>query len=79
MFDMALITGIIIMIGALCLVAVIAILLFRRRAASGGAGNRIVPPPVDPGPTHPEMAADVNADRAAAKKVVKDAKRDAAQ
>lgn len=67
MFDMALITGIIIMIGALCLVAVIAILLFRRRSASGGAGNREVPPPVDPGPGRPDMARDVNAERRAAK------------
>jgi len=73
MFDMALITGIIIMIGALCLVAVIAILLFRRRAASGGAGNKIVPPPVDPGPGQPEQARDVNADHAAAKQAKKDA------
>ena len=69
---MALITGILIMIGVVCLVVVIAILLFRRRA-SGGAGNREVPPPVDPGPTHPEQAADVNADRAAAKQAKKDA------
>ena len=75
MTGMALITGIIIMIGVLCLVAVVAILLFRRRAASGGAGNREVPPPVDPGPTHPEQARDVNADRTAAKEAAKDAKR----
>jgi hypothetical protein len=73
MFDMALITGIIIMIGVVCLVVVIAILLFRRRAASGGAGNRIVPPPVDPGPGQPEQARDVNADRTAAKQAKKDA------
>ncbi len=73
MFDMALVTGIIITIGAVCLVVVIAVLLFRRRAASGGAGNRIVPPPVDPGPGQPEQARDVNAERKAEKRATKDA------
>ena len=73
MTGMALITGIIIMIGVVCLVVVIAILLFRRRSATGPTGNKTVPPPVDPGPGHPEQARDVNADKTEAKQAKKDA------
>lgn len=70
---MALIFGIIIMIGVLCLVAVIAVLLFRRRGSNGKLSGKTVPPPVDPGPAHPEQSRDVNADKTAAKAAAKQA------
>ena len=76
---MALVTGIIIMLAAVALAVLIGVLVFaRRRAATGRAGNKAVPPPVDPGPSQPEQARDVNADKKAAKDAAKDAKKDAA-
>jgi hypothetical protein len=60
MFGETLVIGIIITLAALVVAVVVAVLLFRRRGI--GRGNS-VPPPIDPGPTHPEKARDVNADK----------------
>jgi hypothetical protein len=62
MFGDALVTGIVIMLSALTVVAVVAVLLFRRRSSSGRGDANAVPPPVDPGPAKPERARDVNAE-----------------
>ena len=77
---MTLVFGIILGIGVVLLVVVIGILL-ARRSSRGPAkpSSHVVPPPVDPGPTEPEQAKDVNAEKQADKKAAKDAgKRDAA-
>lgn len=69
---MALITGIIIMLAGVALAVLIGVLVFaRRRAATGKAGNKTVPPSADPVTPHPEQAADVNAEKDAAKKAAK--------
>jgi Na+-transporting methylmalonyl-CoA/oxaloacetate decarboxylase gamma subunit len=79
MATMTLVFGIILGIGVVLLVVVIGILLARRSRASDKVSTRVVPPPVDPGPTEPEQAKDVNAEKKAAKDAAKDAaKRDAA-
>ena len=64
MFDSALIFGIAITLGLLAVFAIVAILVLRRqgRHARHDHGD-YVPPPVDPGPTHPEQARDVNDER----------------
>ena len=78
MFDMALVTGIIIMLAAVTLAVLIGVLVFaRRRAATGKAGNKAVPPPADPVTPHPEQAKDVNAERDEAKRAARDATKDA--
>ncbi len=60
MFGETLVIGVIITLSVLVVAVVVAVLLFRSRRS--GRGN-LVPPPVDPGPTHPEQARDVNADK----------------
>lgn len=64
MTDSALIIGIVIMLSVVAIAVLVGVVTFaRRRSASGRPGNRDVPPPVDPGPTHPEQAKDVNAEK----------------
>ncbi|HWH98470.1 MAG TPA: hypothetical protein VNS80_08905, partial [Pseudolysinimonas sp.] len=60
MLGETLVIGVIVTLAAVAVAVVVAVLLFRRRGS--GRGN-LVPPPVDPGPTHPEQARDVNADK----------------
>jgi len=48
------------MIAALMVFAVVTMVITHRRTAGRPRGHQ-VPPPVDPGPPHPEQARDVNA------------------
>lgn len=61
MFGEALVIGIVIMLAVVVVAVVVAKLVFGRRSGSGN--SKEVPPPVDPGPTHPEQARDVNAEK----------------
>jgi len=63
MFDWALVAGIAITIGLLAVFAVIAILVLRRQGRHAHHDHGQVPPPVDPGPTEPEQARDLNAEK----------------
>jgi hypothetical protein len=62
MFGDALVTGIVIMLSLLAVVGVVVALLVWRSRSNDSVEPGTVPPPVDPGPTHPEEARDVNAD-----------------
>jgi hypothetical protein len=63
MFGDALAAGIIVMASLLAVFVVVAGLLIWRSRSSDSVEPGTVPPPVDPGPTHPEQARDVNADK----------------
>ena len=62
MFGETLVVGIIVTAVAVAVAVVVAVLLFRRRAITGSRNQKSVPPPVDPGPTHPEQARDVHSE-----------------
>lgn len=62
MFGDALVTGIILMLSLLAVVAVVAGLLIWRSRSNDKVSPGTVPPPVDPGRTEPEEARDVNAE-----------------
>lgn len=63
MFGDALIIGIIVMASLLIVAGVAVGTLIWRSRSSDSVEPGTVPPPVDPGPTHPEQARDVNADK----------------
>jgi hypothetical protein len=76
MFDMALVLGIALTLAALAVFAVIAILVLRRQGRHGRHDHGgSVPPPVDPGPSEPEQARDVNADKDDKRHAERDARR----
>lgn len=62
MFGGSLVTGIVVMLSLLAAVVVVAGLLLWRSRSNDRVRPGAVPPPVDPGPTQPEQARDLNAD-----------------
>lgn len=62
MFGEALVAGIVITLVVVAVAVAVGAVLLRRRKTSGEGNAKVVPPPADPGPTHPEQARDVHAD-----------------
>ena len=58
MSGLALMFGLIFLIGAVLIAVIITVLVLRRRSAT-----HVVPPPIDPGPPQPEQARDLNAEK----------------
>ena len=62
MFGDALVTGIVVMLSLLAVVAVVVGLLIWRSRSNDSVKPGTVPPPADPGRNEPEQARDLNAE-----------------